>query len=175
MRHPSRYMITSNASRDDDHQVFASLGSPGTSLRDMVFRVATTHIQASQALQSLDRDGTEPNALVRMHSLLAREGPQPLFSQPHTLGMPHFQARDDPANAAEFQTMVPWETDRARYDGSRPQSRPSTRRGRSDHSMGQSSLQYGSLRICSLVLRAVSCPSARSLVPKFTALLQTGC
>lgn len=151
MRHPSRYMITSNATRDDDHQVLASLGSPGTSLRDMVFRVATTHIQASQALQNRDRDGSEPNAFVRMHSLLAREGPQPLFSQSHSLGMPNFQARDDPANAAAFQTMAPWETERARYDGSRPQPRPSTRRGRSDHSMGQSSLQYGPLHIWSSV------------------------
>lgn len=140
-------MVTSNATRDDDHQVFASLGSPATSLRDMVFRVATTQMQASQALQSRDRDDSEPNAFVRMGSLLAREGPQPLFSQPHSLGMPHLQLRDDPANAAAFQTMAPWDTERARYDGSRPQPRPSTRRGRSEQSMGQSSLQYGPPRL----------------------------
>lgn len=139
MRHPSRYMVSNSATRDEDHHVFASLGSSGTSLRDMVFRVATTQMQASQGLQSRERDDSEPSAFVRMGSLLAREGPQPLFSQPHSLGMQQLPARDEVVNAAAFQAMAPWETVRARYDG----SRPSTRRGRSEQAMGQSSLQYG--------------------------------
>lgn len=146
MRHPSRYMITSNATRDEDSdRVFEALGPRprGSSIRDMVFRVATTQMQTSQA--SRDRDDAEPNAFVRLHSLLAREGPQPLFSHSHALGMHYLQGREDPSNAAVSRPMVPWESDATRYDASRSQPRPSTRRGRSEHSLSQSSLQYGLL------------------------------